>query len=270
MNSRLPRLFAATLTAFVLLAATAHAQTSSTTTTGSSPVLVYKIDFSTMGDSINFRSYQGGYLVFDVGYTGSNTGTVILTQVLGGVRKYYTIANYGQMFYATKGNNTKAVFSGNKSTAAGSSTTTTTSSTATSTASATTTIFMYGIGDADKKLDLELRNGEANLAIASELEGYGIFTDSQEDLPFASASGEDVGTAGTVSLHLKYDEGLSTFSEKNNTTRTAMVTKIQQELVKDGYVNGDAATTTTGTGTGTGTGSTGGTGTGTGTGTSGR
>lgn len=273
MNSRFPRLFAAALTALALLAATTHAQTSSTTSTGSSPVLVYKIDFSTMGDSINFRSYQGGYLVFDVGYTGSNTGTVILTQVLGGVRKYYTIANYGQMFYATKGNNTKAVFSGNKSTTAGSSTTTTTSSTATTTASATTTIFMYGIGDADKKLDLELRNGEANIAIASELDGYGIFTDSQEDLPFASASGEDVGTAGAVALHLKYDEGLSTFSEKNNTTRTAMVTKIQQELAKDSYVNGDAATTTTGTGgnTGSNTGSgTGGTGTGTGTGTSGR
>lgn len=274
MNSLRPLFFAALLSLLALVTVPARAQSSTTTTTsGSSPVLVYKISFTDMGDSINFRSYQGGYLVFDVGYTGSNTGTVILTQVVGGVRKYYTIANYGQMFYATKGNTVKAVFTGNKSTTAGSSTTTTTSSTST-TASATTTIFMYGVGDADKQLDLDLRNGDANVSIATEIDGYGIFTDSQEDLPFATAAGEDVGTAGAVSLHLKYDEGLSSFSEKNNTSRTAMVTKIQQDLAKQNYTNGDAATTTTGAGSNTGTGSnsgnTGGTGTGSGTGNTGR
>ena len=246
MNSRFFRFLALTVVTIALGGLPAKSQTTSaTTSTGSSPVLVYKLSFVNMGDSVNFRSYQGGYLIFDVGIGGYNTGTVILTQVTGGVRKYYTIKDYGQMFYATKGGATKAVLTGNKSTTPGSTTSGTTTS-ASTTSAATTTIFMYAIGDATSKLELDVRNGAANLAIAKELTGFGIFCDSQEDLPFANAAGEDVGTAGAVSLTLKFDEGLTTFSEENNTTRTDMVTKIQTQLADQDYTNGDATTATTG------------------------
>lgn len=265
------------LCAAVSFVSVAQAQTTSSSTTatssGPSPVLVYKLTFTSMGDSINFRSYQGGYIVFDVGISGSNAGTVVLTQIVGGARKYYTIKDYGQMFFATKGKEVKAVMTGNKSTTPGTTTSGSTTSTS-SAAAATTSIFMYAIGSASDQLDLDLRNGSANVTIAKSMKGYGIFCDSQEDLPFASAAGEDVGTAGAVSLTLAYDEGLSTFSEKNNSDRATMITKIQTQLANESYTNGDATTTATGSSssskTSSSSSSSSGTGSGSGTGTTGR
>ena len=207
--------------------------------TTSSPVLVYKMEFGKAEDSINFRSYQSGYLVVDAGATGTNTASVILTQVVGGVRNFYYLADYAQMFYAKSSGSVKAVVTGTKTTKPG----TTTTGGTTTTTTATTSQFIYATGDAGEEKTIELVNGEANVSIAALLEGYGIFCDSQEDLPFATAAGENVGTAGMVTLKLRYDEGQSEAAQKQNQDRVATITAIAKDLANDGYVGGDTAST---------------------------
>ena len=233
MNARsLAVLFAAlaTLTGWVAPAVAQTTNTPSTTATApSGPVLVYRLTFRPLGDSINFRAYQGGYYVADIANGESNSGTLILTQVLGGTRKYYTLSNYGALFYGVKGGERKAIFSGAKTT----------------TTPALTNITFQAVGEISKTQNIELPGGDYKAAIATKLEGVGIFADSQEDLPFASAQGQDLGTAGMVNVTLTLQDGLTENSLKTNISRTAMVTQLQGQLIDQDYTTGDATSTTT-------------------------
>lgn len=192
-------------------------------------MLVYRLSFRPLGSSINFRTYQGGYYVADIANNSGNSGTLILTQVLGGVRKYYTLTNFGPLVYALKGDERKAIFSGTKQT----------------TSPAFTNITFYALGETNKSADFKFTNADAKFAFATKLEGFGLFVDSQEDLPFSSAPGVNVGTAGSVNVTLTYQEGLSERSRQQNIPRNTMVTLLQQELAEQKYSNGDATTTTT-------------------------
>ncbi len=219
MNARsLPVLFLSLL----LLAGFGRTASAQTTTTPTGPVLVYKLTFRALPDNISFRPYQGGYYVADIANTSGNSGTLILTQVVGKVRKYYTFVNFGQLFNALKSGDSKAIMSGTRTT----------------TSPAYTNITFYGTGNAEKSEEYKLQNGELKLAIANELNGYALFVDSQEDMPFVMAPGQDIGTAGAMNVSLRYSQGHSEQSAKGSISRTAMVTTIQNQLKEQGYVSG--------------------------------
>jgi hypothetical protein len=247
MNFRILQTLALTCVSLAFLAVSATAQTATTpksTAGNKSRAIVYHLTFTPNGTSINFRNYTNAYYVADVP-TASGGGTLILMQVVGGTRTYYTYEDFGGLFIAIKGNDRKGVMVGSKTTA--STTTTTTAATATTTASgATQNITLYGIGDAKDKIDSEnpaFPNSE--MLIPKTLEGTAIFVDSQEDFPFAFAAGENVGTAGQLTLTARYDEGMSANSLQKNLTRNAVVSSIWDLLKGQNYVDGSAATTTT-------------------------
>ena len=82
----------------------------STTTSGnllsSSALVVYKLTFEVAGETINYRSYQGGYYIAPI---EGGTGSLILTLTTGGVKTFYTYANFGELFVAVKGDDRKVV-----------------------------------------------------------------------------------------------------------------------------------------------------------------
>jgi hypothetical protein len=184
--------------------------------------LVYKLTFRQLADNISFRPYQGGYYVADIANTSGNSGTLILTQVVGKVRRYYTFTNFGLLFNALKGGNSKAIMSGTRQT----------------TTPAYTNITFYATGNAEESTEYTLQLGTLDLAYANELTGYAMFVDSQEDMPFVTAPGQDIGTAGAMNLTMKYDQGHSVQSAKNSISRNAMVTEIQNMLRDQDYVSG--------------------------------
>ena len=223
MNARSLAILLAVFASLLGWAAPASAQT----TTPVGPVLVYRLTFAPTGDSINFRSYQGGYYVADMANSGGNSGTLILTQVLGGARKYYTLATFGGFFYALDGGARKAVFSGSKTT----------------TSPALSNITFFATGASTRQAEFKFINGDADLHFANKLQGVALFSDSLEDLPFVSAAGTaDQGTAASMNLTLTLQEGLSERSRKDSIARNAMVTLLQNQLLDQKYSNGDAAT----------------------------
>lgn len=220
MNARSLVVLLAVVASILGWAAPASAQT---TTANTGPVLVYRLNFRPAGDTINFSAYQGGYYVVDV---AGGVGSMILTKVLGGTRKYYTLANYGNFFYAVKGSDRKAIMTGSK----------------TNTATVISNITFQAIGDLSKDTEFQFTNGEFNLRYATKLEGVALFADSQEDLPFASAPGIDIGTAGTLNVTFVLQEGLTELSRKSFLNRTSMITKLKQQLADQKYTDGDAVT----------------------------
>lgn len=211
-------------------------------------LVVYKLNFDQAGETINYRPYQGGYYVAPV---NGGTGSLILTLTTGGVKNYYTYANFGELFVAVKADSRKAVLS----------------ATAANTVSTTT---FFAIGSADERLQLTTRSSDGDIFVARTLTGYAVSADSERDLPYASASATDIGVAGVSYLRATFDEGLTTQAIDGNVALAAEVTALQTQLTAQGYKNGLSTTTaasgTTGTGT-TGT-STGTSGTGTATSTS--
>lgn len=228
------RLATALSLALVLIHAAARAQTttgtggtsSTTTTTSTGSMVVYRLAFSPAGESINYRPYQGGYYIAPI---MGGTGSLILTLTTGGQKRFYTYANFGELFVAVKGENRKTVLS----------------AAASNTVSTTT---FYAIGDADEKMDVESRSADSDVYVAKLLTGYSVSADSERDLPFASSSASDVGVAGASFLRCSLDEGLTKDALKQSRGLSAEVTAIQTQLTEKGYVNG-SATATTGGGT---------------------
>lgn len=218
MNTRSLAVLFAVFATLIGWVAPAAAQT--TTTTG--PVLVYRLSFKPLGNSINFRSYQGGYYVADLANGSSNNGTLILTQVLGGVRRFYMFNNFGPIVYALKGEERKAIFTGTRQT----------------TTPAITNITFYAVGETNKNGDFKFTNGTGKFAYATKLEGYGLFVDSQEDMPFASAPGANIGTAGSVGVTLTLQEGMTERSRIGSVNRTTMVANLLLELAEQKYSPG--------------------------------
>lgn len=196
---------------------------------------IYRLQFDQAGETINYRPYQGGYYVAPV---NGGTGSLILTLTTGGVKSYYTYANFGELFVAVKGNDRKSVIS----------------ATAANTVSTTT---FFAIGTADEKLQLTTRSSSGDIFVATSLTGYAVSADSERDLPYYSGSAKDIGVAGVSYMRATLDEGLTVSAIDNNTALAAEITALQTQLTSQGYKNGSSTTTTTGTGTtATGTGTT--------------
>ena len=232
----------ALICASILLGFSADAQTPSSTKTATTPksttgtksrALVYHLTFTPNGSSINFRNYTNAYYIADLPSSGGSA-TLILTQVSGGKRTFYTYEDFGGMFIAVNGSDRKGVLSGSRT---GAPTTSGASSSATVTVP-TQNITLYAIGDAKEKIDVN--NGavtEGQLVFPKKLEGSAIFVDSQEDYPFASAPGVNAGSAGMLNLTATYDEGMSANSLKRNYSRNGLVSALWALLKTQGYVD---------------------------------
>lgn len=203
---------------------------SSTTASGdlltSSALVVYKLTFEVSGETINYRPYQGGYYVAPI---EGGTGSLILTLTTGGVKTFYTYANFGELFVAVKGSKRKVVLS----------------ATAANTVSTTT---FFAIGTADQRRHLETRSSDGDVFSAEVLRGYAVSADSEQDLPYGSSSANDIGVAGVSYLTARLDDGLTEDSINNNRTLSAAVTEIQAVLTEDGYTNGSSTTNASGAG----------------------
>ncbi len=212
------RLFSPVFAALVLLLISASQ--------GLGQLVVYKLTFDVAGETINYRPYQGGFYVAPI---EGGTGTLILTLTTGGVKQFFSYANFGELFVAVKGENRKVVLS----------------ATAANTVSTTT---FFAIGTANDKKEVETRSSDGIIFVARELKGYAVSADSERDLPYASSSPTDIGVAGVSYLRALIDDGKTEDSIKNTRTLADQVTLITTDLTEDGYVNG--LTTTTGTGAG--------------------
>ena len=193
---------------------------------GLGQLVVYKLTFDVAGETINYRPYQGGFYVAPI---EGGTGTLILTLTTGGVKQFFSYANFGELFVAVKGENRKVVLS----------------ATAANTVSTTT---FFAIGTANDKKQVETRSSDGIIFVARELKGYAVSADSERDLPYASSSPTDIGVAGVSYLRALIDEGKTEDSIKNTRTLADQVTLITTDLTEDGYVNG--LTTTGGTSNG--------------------
>ena len=198
-----------------------------TTTFTTSAVAVYKLTFENAGENINYRPYQGGYYIAPL---QGGTGSLILLLTTGGVKNFYTYANFGELFIAVKSADRKAVLS----------------ATAANTVSTTT---FFAIGDADDRRHIETRSSDSDVWVAKLLKGYAVSADSEKDLPYGSSSASDIGVAGVSYLRASLDEGMTEDAILNNRTVATQVTDIQTQLTADGYTSGTGTTTTTGTGT---------------------
>jgi hypothetical protein len=199
----MPRLFL--LLILLLASLSLHAQ-----------LVVYKLSFEVIGDSINYRSYQSGYYVAPI---DGGPGSLILTLTTGGVKEYFTYQNFGEIFIALSGSKRKTVF------------------TATAANTVSTTTF-YAIGNAEKQMTLETRAGQLTVHIATKLSGYSVSADSERDLPFSSAGSTDVGVAGAAFLTLSYDEGIATEANREARSVEAQITQLQSFLEGNGFANG--------------------------------
>jgi hypothetical protein len=205
-----------------LVSTSAFAQTT-TTTTSTGPVAVFRLSFDQTGDSINYRPYQNGYYIAPI---EGGAGSLILTLVTGDQRQYFTYEAFGEMFVAVKGKEKRMVLS------------------ATATNTVSTTIF-YAIGKTDKDLHVESRNATSQVKVAEKMTGYAVSADSEKDLPF-SGSGNSVGVAGASILTATLDETLTNVAIRDSVDTSGEVDAILAILTSAGYVNGNSTTTTNG------------------------
>jgi len=206
MNAKL--LFRSLLGAGLFLGASLQAQ-----------VAVYRLSFESTGESINYRPYQNGYYIAPI---QGGTGSLILTLVTGGQRQYFTYESFGEVFVALNGEKKKMVLS---ATAAG---------------NVSTTMF-YALGNVDRSIEVETRNAESKVKVATKLKGYAISADSEQDLPFTGV-GNSVGVAGASLLTANYDEMLSRVAQRDNLDVAAELAVIVANLEAIGYVDGGATT----------------------------
>jgi len=178
-------------------------------------VAVYRLSFETTGETVNYRPYQNGYYIAPI---QGGTGSLVLTQITGGQRKYFSYANFGESFVALSGEKKRMVLS------------------ATAANDVSTTVF-YAIGTTDKEIEVETRNANSQIKVATKLKGFAISADSEQDLPFSGA-GNSVGVAGASVLTAKYDETLSRAAIRDGLSVAAELALIIDSLESTGYVDG--------------------------------
>ena len=196
-------------------------------------VLVYDLKFEAVGDSVNFRAYDGGYYLADRG-TGTGGGTLILFRHTGAQKQYFKYEGFGEIFYAaTNGQDRKAVL------------------TATAANEVSTTTF-FAIGDAKEKVEFTSVDAQGSIYVARELKGYAVSADSERDLPFAGDAEDpyDVGVAGATQLTCRFNETYTEDPKKAMSSLDTITDKMVEVLEKAGYVDGaqGQGSSTSGTG----------------------
>jgi hypothetical protein len=191
-------------------------------------VLVYDLKFVAIGESINFRPFDGGYYLAANGGTETG-GTLILFRYNGSVKNYYKYENFGEIFNAaSNGASRKAVL------------------TATAANEVSTSTF-YAIGDATEKVAFDGPSATGFSYIAKELKGYSVSADSERDLPFAGDATDpyDLGVAGATSLTCTLNSTYTEDPTKPVLSLADTTTKLLGILEEAGYVDGNPTGGTT-------------------------
>lgn len=182
---------------------------------GMGQVVVYHLQFKEMGESINYRPYQNGYYIAPM---EGGSGSLVLTQVTGNVKQYFSYEGFGELFVALKGDKQKMVLS------------------ATATSDVSTTVF-YALGDGDEEFDVKGRNLRGKVKVAKKLTGYAVSADSEQDLPFYG-TGASVGVAGVSELVARMDEANTNRARQENLDTAGAVDVVLGILTAAGYVDG--------------------------------
>ena len=188
-------------------------------TTG--PIAVFRLTFQATGDSINYRSYDGGFYVAPV---EGGVGTLILTLSSGGQKRYFTYASFGAVFIAVKGSTKKMVLS------------------CTAASDVSTTVF-YALGNADTEIEFDTRNANGSVLVADKMTGYAVSADSEQDLPYAGST-TNVGVAGASVLTARLDKSLTSTGNKKGNAVNDEIADLQAILIKGGYTDGKNTTAT--------------------------
>ncbi len=197
-------------------------------------VLVYQMDFSKTGRSINFEIYDRAYFVVN-GLGGD--GTFIVTYRENGRDFYLQSEGSGELFFAVRPGSEKAVIR--------------------ATADNGTAQSQYLlIGDLSSKISVNLRGQHVTLAVSPFLRGSALASDSEADVDFLSSDGS-LGFAGFADIKAFLDRSRTRDANKANLDVSATVTNLITALENAGYEDGaaDDGTTDGGTDTGTDTGS---------------
>lgn len=182
-------------------------------------VVVYRLTFEEIGESINYRPYQNGYYVAPM---EGGAGSLVLTLTTGNVRQYFAYEGFGELFVAVKGESQKMVLS------------------ATAANEVSTTVF-YALGTATKEFDVESRNLSGKIKVAEKMVGYAVSADSEQDLPFIG-TGMSIGVAGASQLTARIDEAYTNKAVQENLDSAAAVDAVIEALTAAGHVNGNPQT----------------------------
>ncbi len=227
------RLLSTCLAAITLATTFVQGQTATTAaaTTTNPPIAVYSLGFDETGDSVNFKPFDAGYYIAPV---QGGTGTLILTVTKGG-KKYFTYANFGEIFVSTQGSKTEKMVL----------------SAVSSNAVASTSFYAIGTSNFDLPVVVSTTQPESRMQVAKVMRGYCLTADSESDVNFRGVTGASVGVAGSSIMTARLDENSTQVVISKNDTLAQAVTYVTTLLQQTGFANGTVATTTT-TGTTTG------------------
>lgn len=182
-------------------------------TDSSGDLVVYRLGFKTIGDSVNYRPFTGGYFV---GAAVNGAGTLILELEHQGSKYYREYPTFGSLFVAKSRGDRKGVMSAMDANSVSS-----------------TTFFATGDANQSIKVDAPSVNGSINFA--RKLTGYAFSADSETDLAFFG-DGSDIGVAGVSRLTATYLEDTSKLAKKNARTLKTEVQQLEKELVDKGFI----------------------------------
>ena len=192
----------------------------STSTIGPGDMLVYELSFRDLGESINWKNFEGGYYVSYAlptsSGTANSTGTILL-KVRDSFGGFYTKhTNFGGLFVAKSRSERQGVMY------------------ASAVNSVSTTTF-FAMGEARSAMRFDAPSRNASVYFARKLTGYAFSADSGIDLPFFGQL-TDLGTGGASTMTATYDETRSKAANKARLTITSQVTLLEKELKAEGYL----------------------------------
>ncbi len=195
-------------------------------TNADAQVVVYRLEFEKTGASINYGFYDEGYVIADA---SGGPATWLLTFRDELQNNYITIEEFGSLFYANKGDLTRAVISA-----------------AAADGTPQTTFLL--VGDLTQEVDSD----NISVAVAGELRGYSISADDESELPFDSREG-NIGYAGASEIKAFFQTDRSDAANRDRQTITEALADIITMLERRGFaeftVEDPAATTDDGTAT---------------------
>lgn len=198
-----------------LLAAVAFLFISAAAPRAEAQVLVYRMDFSKTGNSINFQMYDQAYFVVD-GLGG--TGTFVVTFREGGRDFYLASADSGELFFAVRPGAERAVIRASAENG-----------------SAQSQYLL--IGDLNSKISVNLRGQRVTLAVSTFLRGSALASDSETDVEFLSADGS-LGFAGFAHIEAWLDRDRTRSANRANLSVSDVVAELIEDLENRGIEDG--------------------------------
>lgn len=190
---------------------------------------IYRLEFDKTGPSINYGFYDEGYVIADAA-GGPATWLLTFRDEETLQNQFITIEEFGSLFYANKGDLTRAVISA-----------------AAATGTPQTTFLLIG----DLTRDVESDN--ITVEVAGNLSGFAISADDESGLPFDSREG-NIGYAGASEIKGSFQTDRSDAASRDRLTIADALADIVEMFESRGFTEFtavDPAATTAASGTAT-------------------